>query len=48
MNLLLLSALLFLLAGGLLLYSALRERLAARRMMARLGENSRSGVAAAG
>lgn len=46
MNLLLLSALLLLLAAGLLLYSLLREHLAARRMMARLGDGgSRHGSA---
>lgn len=37
MNLLLLSALLLLLAGGLLMYNVLREQLEARRMMARMG-----------
>ncbi|PRB83820.1 type II secretion system F family protein [Pseudomonas sp. MYb185] len=37
MNPLLLSALLLLLAGGLMLYSVIREQLVARRMMARLG-----------
>lgn len=45
MNLLLLSALLLLMAGGLLLYSGLREQLAARRMMARLGDGHRAGSA---
>lgn len=43
MNLLLLCALLLLMAGGLLLYSGLREQLATRRMMARLGEGGRAG-----
>jgi len=44
MNPLLLSALLLLLAGGLMLYSVIREQLVARRMMARLG-GSRAGSA---
>lgn len=45
MNLFLLSALMLFIAGGLLMYSVLREHLAARRMIARLGESTRSGSA---
>lgn len=45
MNLILLSALLLAGAGGLLLVVGLREQLATRRMMARLGDSGRGGSA---